>query len=228
MILTVNAKNAAALLPSAAWLQQVVAAEGFVSVKKFSNVYAAFDHVARVYQKQNYTPGGPKLWFPTLAELEAHPWYRDENHVDVPVGGERFFVVIPPREAGYVGHVGIFTRLDLLASVFIDAPYRTEAFEVQDLPAAVARIQSFIAENIMAFSGYFPMEEFSMVRCVPLNQMVALPYLAWMQANCVLPQGLQDFSLFGYAQPQLKPTGKPESPPDAAHITPIIVEGGES
>lgn len=228
MILTVNAKNAAALLPSAAWLQQVAAAERLVSLKKFSNANAAFDHVARVYQKQNYVPGGPELWFPTLAELESRPWYRDEHHLNIPPGGERFFVVIPPKEAGYVGHMGIFTRLDLLASVFVDAPYRTEAFEAQDLPAAVARIQMFVSENIMAFSGYFPMEEFRMVRSIPLNQLVTLPYLAFMQKHCVLPQGLQDYSRFGYAQPQLAPSGKPNPLPDPGRITPLVVEGGES
>ena len=163
--------------------------------------------------------------FRTLAELEALPWYQDRYHDNTIINGERFFVVIPEKD---VGHVGIFTRLDLLASVFVDAPYGTEAWEAPDLAAAVARIQVYVAENILLFSGYFPMEKFRMIRDLPLNQMVSLPYLAWMQSYCVLPQGLQDFSLFGYAQPQLKPTGKPESPPDAGHITPIIVEGGES
>lgn len=202
MFLAVNAKNAAALLPNVACLQQVVAAEKFVSMKKFYDVDAAFDYVARKYQKQNYSPGGPDLCFPSLAQMELYPWYHDQYHDDTPASGDRFFVVIS-REAG---HMGIFDRLNFLASVFVDAPVGTEAFEVQDLTAAVASVQAYVAENILAFSGYFPMEKFRMVHALPSNQMVVLPYREWMNANCVLPQGLKAYSRFGYKTSALKPS----------------------
>ncbi|MBR2183231.1 MAG: hypothetical protein IJ858_07400 [Acidaminococcaceae bacterium] len=223
MYLTVNAKNAAALLPNPAGLQQVAAAEKFVSVKKFHNVNEAFIHVAKRYEKLNYVPDGRGFWFPTLAEMETNPWYRDGYHDNTTVVGQRFFVVISEEE----GHVGIFTRLDMLASVFVDAPCGTEAFEVPDLAAAVARIQMHVAENILPFSGYFPTEKFRMVRNLPMNQMVTLPYLAFMQAHCILPSGLQTFSVYGYAEPQLMPSGKQDPFSDSGRITPITIEGGD-
>ena len=225
MFLSVNAKNAAAMLPSVAGLPQVIAAEKNISVKKFYNVNAAFDHVAREYQKQNYRPGGPNLNFPSQAQMETNPWYRDQYHDNVPASGDRFFVVIS-REAG---HIGFFDRLDLLASVFIDAPVGTEAFEVSDLSSAVARIQAYVAEYILSFSGYFPVEQFRMVRALPLNQMVVLPYREWMRMNCILPPGLQPFSLFGYADPVLNPGGPPKPLPPASAVTDTVeAKGGET
>ena len=224
MILSVNAKNAAAMLPGAAGLQQVVAAEKSVSVKKFYNVYAAFDHVAREYQKQNYRPGGPDLYFPSQEEMEINPWFRDRYHDNVPASGDRFFVVT----SGEAGHIGIFNRLDFLASVFIDAPVGTEAVEVPDLSAAVARVQTYVAENIMSFSAYVPAEQFRMVHALPLNEMVKLPYLAWMQAHCVLPQGLRGYSRFGYAQPPLAPVGKTGLLPADGRIECVNQKGGEN
>ncbi len=225
MVLTLNAENAAALLPNVAWLQGVASAEKSVSVKKFSNINEAFAHVSRKYQAQNYTPGGPVLGFPSLAELELRPWYRDIYHTNISTDTDNRFFVVISREAG---HVGVFTQLEFLASVFMEAPFGTEAFEVSDLDAAVASIQAYVAENILPFSGYFPLEDFRMVRNLPLNQMAVLPYSAWMQANCLLPQGLQGFSVFGYAQPQLMPNGKPGLLPETGGIDVVAVEGGEN
>ena len=84
-----------------------------------------------------------------------------------------------------------------------------------------------VAENILPFSGYFPTEKFRMVRNLPMNQMVTLPYLAFMQAHCILPSGLQTFSVYGYAEPQLMPSGKQDPFSDSGRITPITIEGGE-
>ncbi len=224
MILALNAKNAAALLPNVACLQAVAAAEKSVSVKKFSSIHEAFDHVSRKYQEQNYTPGGPVLDFPSLAELEIRPWYQDIYHRNIPAGIDRVFVVI----SGDAGHVGIFTQVEFLASVFMDAPFGTEALEVTDLGAGIASVQMYVAKNIMAYSGYFPVEKFRMVRDIPLNRMMGLPYLKFMQANCLLPQGLQGFSAFGYAQPQLMPNGKPGLLTTDSGIDVVAAEGGEN
>lgn len=223
-MLAVNAKNAFALLPDAAWLEQVVAAERNVKVKKFGDPVEAFNYAAQEYECDNYEPGGELLWVPTLAQMELSPCYRDRFHDNAPVGGARNFLVI--SEAS--GLVAFLNDLEMLAAVFLDAPIGTVAWEVPDKLAAVRQVQKFVAKNVIPYGGYFPMDEFFMLKSLPVNKMVLLPYGAWMRANCILPPALHPYSLFGYADPVLNPTGiAPKMLPHSDILTDMVEEGGE-
>ena len=225
-MITVNAKNAFALLPDVAWLKSVISAEKEVKVKKFDDSFEAFNYAAKEYEAYNFLPGGDLLWLPTLEQMQLNPWFRDGFHDNEPAGGIRVFVVI--SEAAGMASVGIFTHLDTLGAVFLDAPVGTEAWEVPDVPAAVGQIQRFVAKTVLPYSGYFPVDEFQMLKALPLNKMVLLPYGVWMQTVCFLPPGLQPYSLFGYAKPVLNPGGPPKPLLPASATDSVEAKGGEN
>lgn len=221
----INGRHSMAVFANPGWIKPIVDAEKEVSVKKHYNAYEAYTHAARKYQSDNYVDGGELLPVPDLAWFELNPWYRDKFHDGALVSGNRVFLVT----SGAVGKVGIFTDLNLIGTVFIDAPVGTEAYEVPDVATAIGKIQTYVAENVLAFSGYFPIEEFRMLQNLPLNEMVQLPYGAWMRANCILPPALQPFSPFGYAEPSLSPAGTTPKPlPLSGSLMSNAEEGGEN
>lgn len=221
---SINFKNGMAICPHTGWIGQIVRAERAVKIAKHTDDWVAFNYGSKEYEAQNYVSSGPLLTVPGLAVFHQHPWFVDRFHKPSPsVDTGRHFLLFSKRP----GRIGYFTDIDILVAAMDSEPVGTVAVEVPDTMAAIGDLQRLIAKEVLRFSGYFDTRDFQMLENVPVNQLVDLPYLAFMQAHCILPSGLQTFSVYGYAEPQLAPSGKPDPLPDPGCIAPLVVEGGD-
>lgn len=206
---SINFKNGLAISPYTSWVGEIVSAEREVTIVKHSDEWAAHNYGGEKYEKQNYFPNGPLLTVPSLAQFQQFPWYTDRFHKISPVNLIRHFMFYSAKP----GRVGYFTDIELVKSALDSEPVGTYAVEVPDKAAAVGDLQRLIAKEVLRFSGYFDTRDFQMLCDLPVNQLNDLPYVAWMRVHCVLPSGLQGFSVYGYAEPALEPHGQPKELP---------------
>lgn len=207
---SINFRNGLAISPYTGWIGQITRAERAVKIAKHADEFGAFNYGSKEYEAQNYVPGGPLLTVPGLAGFQQSPWFVDRFHKRLePADTGRHFLLF----AKMPGRVGYFTDVDILVSAMDSEPVGTYAIEVPDKVAAVGSLQSLIAKEVLRFSGYFDDRTFHMLQDVPVNQLIDLPYVAWMHAHCVLPPGLHTYSIYGYAEPALEPHGQPKELP---------------
>ncbi len=224
-VYSVNFKGGAALVHDIGAVNTVIMSEREVTIEKHTNVFDAYAEMVRQYEDQNYVPGGNVMEIPSEDNFRCNAWWRDRNYLAVPKGLPRQFVVFSAKPE----RVGYYCELDGMLVALLEEPVGTVAHEVDSYTGALNLVQKYIATNVGCFSGYFDaVTEFPMVRDLLPNCMVELPYLEWMHAHCVLPQGLQEFSRFGYAQPRLAPAGNPDPLTAAGRTEGVNKKGGEN
>lgn len=224
-VYSVNFKGGMALVYDIGAVNTVVMSEREATIEKHANVFDAYAGMVRRYEEQNFVPGGIIMEVPPEDYFRCIGLWFDQNHLAVPKGLPRQFVVFSAKP----DRIGYYSEQDGMMVALLEEPVGTVAHEVACYTDALNLVQKYIATNVGCFSGYFDsVAEFPMVRKLLPNCMVDLPYGKWMQSHCMLPHGLQEYSRFGYAQPRLAPAGKPGVLPVAVSLTDMVEEGGDN
>ena len=139
-----------ALVHDVGAVKTVVVSEGEVTIEKHVDVLGAYAEMVRRYEKQNFVPGGIVMKVPPEDYFRCTAWWHDRNHLDVPKGLSRQFVVFSAQP----DRIGYYSELDGMLVALLEEPAGTVAHEVDCYADALNLVQKFIATNVGCFSGY--------------------------------------------------------------------------